>query len=90
LPDACRLGLQGLGAKKSVLIKITSVYPLTADLQQQLEQKLNALINNKINFQYHQDVELIAGLQIDIGAWVLNANLQHELIDFAELANAPE
>jgi F-type H+-transporting ATPase subunit b len=90
LPDACRLGLQGLATKKSVPIKITSAYPLTADLQQQLEQKLNALINNKINVQYHQDSALIAGLRIDIGAWVLNANLQHELIDFAELANAPE
>ncbi|MGZ8929109.1 MAG: F0F1 ATP synthase subunit delta [Methylobacter sp.] len=90
LPDACRLGLQGLGAKKPVPIKIASAYPLTADLQQQLEQKLNALINNKINFQYHQDAALIAGLRIDIGAWVLNANLQHELIDFAEFANAPE
>jgi F-type H+-transporting ATPase subunit b len=90
LPDACRLGLQGLATKKSVPIKITSAYPLTADLQQQLEQKLNALINNKINVQYHQDAALIAGLRIDIGAWVLNANLQHELIDFAEFAHAPE
>jgi len=90
LPEACRLCLQMLGTKKSVPIKITSSYPLTADLQQQLEQKLGSLINSPINFQYHQDAELIAGLRIDIGAWVLNANLQHELIGFAEIANAPE
>jgi F-type H+-transporting ATPase subunit b len=90
LPEACRLCLQMLGTKKSVPVKITSAYPLTANLQQQLEQKLGLLINSQINFQYHQDVELIAGLRIDIGAWVLNANLQHELIGFAEIANAPE
>ncbi|MFA6162326.1 MAG: F0F1 ATP synthase subunit delta [Methylobacter sp.] len=90
LPEACRLCLQMLGTKKSVPIKITSAYPLAADLQQQLEQKLGSLINSPINFQYHQDAELIAGLRIDIGAWVLNANLQHELIGFAEIANAPE
>lgn len=90
LPEACRLCLQMLGTKKSVPIKITSAYPLTANFQQQLEQKLGSLINSPINFQYHQDVELIAGLRIDIGAWVLNANLQHELIGFAEIANAPE
>jgi F-type H+-transporting ATPase subunit b len=90
LPEACRLCLQMLGTKKSVPVKITSAYPLTANLQQQLEQKLGLLINSQINFQYHQDAELIAGLRIDIGAWVLNANLQHELIGFAEIANAPE
>ena len=90
LPEACRLCLQMLGTKKSVPIKITSAYPLTIDLQQQLELKLGSLITSQINFQYHQDAELIAGLRIDIGAWVLNANLQHELIGFAEIANAPE
>jgi F-type H+-transporting ATPase subunit b len=90
LPEACRLCLQMLGTKKSVPVKITSAYPLTANLQQQLEQKLGLLINSQINFQYHQDAELIAGLRIDIGAWVLNANLQNELIGFAEIANAPE
>ena len=90
LPEACRLCLQMLGTKKSVPIKITSAYPLTTTIQQQLAQKLGSLINSPINFQYHQDAELIAGLRIDIGAWVLNANLQHELIGFTEITNAPE
>ncbi|MGZ8190136.1 MAG: F0F1 ATP synthase subunit delta [Methylococcaceae bacterium] len=90
LPEACVLCLQMLGAKKSVPIKITSAYPLTAELQLQLEQKLGSLINSQINFQYHLDATLIAGVRLDIGAWVLNANLQHELIGFAEFANEPE
>jgi len=90
LPEACRLCLQMLGTKKSVPINITSVYPLPAALRLQLEQKLDTLINSHLNFQYHQDAELIAGLRLDIGAWVLNANLQHELMGFAELANEPE
>ncbi len=87
LPDACTLCLQMLGTKKSVPIKITSAYPLTDEQRLQLEQKLGSLINSQINFQYHQDAELIAGLRMDIGAWVLSANLQHELIGFAEIAN---
>ncbi|MFZ2171431.1 MAG: F0F1 ATP synthase subunit delta [Methylococcaceae bacterium] len=90
LPEACRLCLQMLGIKKSVHIKITSAYPLTEEQCQQLEQKLGSLINSQINFQYQKDVELIAGLRMDIGAWVLNANLQHELIGFAEIANESE
>ena len=85
LPDACKLCLTMFGTKKSVPIKITSAYPLTAEMHQQLEQKLATLISSPINFQYHQDAALIAGLRMDIGAWVLNANLQHELIGFAEI-----
>jgi F-type H+-transporting ATPase subunit b len=85
LPDACKQSLTMFGTKKSVPIKIFSAYPLTAEMHQQLEQKLATLISSPINFQYHQDAALIAGLRMDIGAWVLNANLQHELIGFAEI-----
>lgn len=87
LPAACTLCLQMSGTKKSVPIKIISAYPLKDELRLQLEQKLSSLINSQINFKYHQDIELIAGIRMDIGAWVLNANLQHELIGFAEIAN---
>ncbi len=90
LPEACKLCLTTLGTKKSVPVKITSAYPLSVAMSQQLEQKLAALINSPINFQYHQDAALIAGLRMDIGAWVLNANLQHELAGFAEIANDRE
>lgn len=90
LPDACKLCLTMLGSKKSVPIKITSAYPLSDGMRQQLEQKLAALITSPINFQYLQDAALIAGLRMDIGAWVLNANLQHELIGFAEIADAAD
>ncbi|MFI3158186.1 MAG: F0F1 ATP synthase subunit delta [Methylococcaceae bacterium] len=85
LPEACKLCLTLLGTKKSVPVKITSAYPLLDEMRQQLEQKLASLINSQINFQYHQDETLIAGLRMDIGAWVLNANLQHELIGFTEI-----
>ncbi|TRX03014.1 F0F1 ATP synthase subunit delta [Candidatus Methylobacter oryzae] len=90
LPEACRQCLTAQGNKKSVAVKITSAYPLSAEMGQQLEQKLGALTGNSLNFQYHQDNALIAGLRIDIGAWVLNANLQHELTGFAEIANGQD
>jgi len=90
LPEACRLCLQTLDSKKNVAIKVSSAYPLTNEQRHQLEQRLGAQINSPITFQYHQDAALIAGLRMDIGAWVLNANLQHELAGFAEFANEPE
>ena len=90
LPEACTLCLQMLGTKKSVPIKITSAYPLTDELRQQLEQKLGSLISSPVAFQYYQDASLIAGVRIDIGAWVLHANLKHELTGFAEIAYESE
>ena len=78
------------GTKKSTAFKIASAYPLSIEMCQQLEQKLGDLFNSQINFQYHQDPALIAGLRIDIGDWVLNANLQHELTGFAEIAHERE
>ena len=87
LPTACTLCLQMLGSKKLVPIKISSAFPLTTEQKLGLEQKLATLINTQINCQYHQDTNLIAGIRLDIGAWVLNSNVQHELIGFSELAN---
>lgn len=90
LPEACRLCLQTLDSKKNVLITVSSAYPLAKEQRQQLEHCLVTQINSPITFQYHQDAALIAGLRMDIGAWVLNANLQHELAGFTEFANEPE
>lgn len=81
LPDACKLSLQNTPE-----IKITSVYPITTNLQQQLEQRFTTLISQSLSFQYQQNATLIAGLRIDIDSWVFNANLKHELSGFAELA----
>ena len=83
LPDSLML-------QQPITVQITSVYPLNDILKQQLEARFQQLINQPINLQYQQDADLIAGVRIDIGAWVLQANLQHELSAFAELSNELE
>ncbi|MGR9052353.1 MAG: F0F1 ATP synthase subunit delta [Gammaproteobacteria bacterium] len=90
LPEECKLCLQTLEATKAVAVHISSAFPLPAELKRQLEQKLGALIDRHDVFHFYQKPELIAGLRIDIGAWVLNANLQHELAGFAEIAHGAE
>jgi F-type H+-transporting ATPase subunit b len=87
LPEECRRCLQTLEAEESVSILITSAYPLPDELRRKLEQKLGMLTNRADLFHYQQDAGLIAGLRVDIGAWVLHANLQHELAGFAEIAD---
>ncbi len=87
LPEECRRCLQMLDSETPVSINITSAYPLSDALKQKLERKLGELINRLDVFHYQQDAELIAGLRMDIGDWVLHANLQHELAGFAEIAH---
>ncbi|CAG1769172.1 hypothetical protein BAC3_00101 [uncultured bacterium] len=85
LPDS--LVLQ---QSETITIQISTAYLITDDLQQQLETRFMQLISLPLVFQYQQDKTLIAGVRIDIGAWVLQANLQQELRGFAELANDVE
>lgn len=73
-----------------LLVRVVSVYPLTLGQREQLQQQLGALIATPVVFQYDQMPELIAGLRIDIGAWILDINLKYELAGFAKLAYAFE
>ncbi len=85
LPETAKLSAQMSDSKKTPVVKVASAFPLSSELTQQLEQKLLALINRPMSFQYQQDSSLIAGVRIDIGAWVLHANLANELAGFAEI-----
>ncbi len=85
-PESLSACLQYLKNKPNVSIKITSVYSIDSQLKEKLEQCFSSLIVIPVMFDYQQDAMLIAGLRIDIGAWVLQANLKHELSGFAELA----
>jgi F-type H+-transporting ATPase subunit b len=76
LPKACQQVTQS--------IQVSSVYPLNTAQRELLEQQLGKQISQATRFEYRENPELIAGLRIDIGAWVLNANLQHELLGFTE------
>jgi len=87
LPDACQQSILALDSEKILDINISSVYPLDIEQSQQLEQKFTTLIDKPLHFQYSQNPELIAGLKIDIEAWALHVNIQHELIGFSEFCD---
>ncbi|MDF1583300.1 MAG: F0F1 ATP synthase subunit delta [Methyloprofundus sp.] len=87
LPKACQAILQTTENEATLTIHVSSVYPLSESQRQQLEHKFTALIDKPLMFQYSLEPTLIAGLKIDKDAWVLHANLQHELSGFAEFAD---
>lgn len=68
-------------------IKIVSAYPLNTRQCQELEVCLHRLLSEQPSVNFGVDADLIAGLRITIGPWVIGANLQDELKTFAEMAH---
>jgi len=68
-------------------ILVTSAYPLTDDKQHQLEETLTEATGLSAPVFYEQDAKLLAGLNITIGAWVLQLNVRDELQGFTELVH---
>jgi len=81
------IALRAAAGKTADRIQVTSAYPLDNDMRQSLEHTLVSLLAVTTPFQYEQDKDLLAGLRVTMGAWVLGANLQDELKSFAELAH---
>ena len=70
------------------VITVTSAYPFAEDRRQQLEKTLTEVTGLSVPVNYEQTPDLLAGLRITIGAWVLHANVRDELKAFAEFAYA--
>jgi len=79
--------LRAAGSKAFDKIQVTSAYPLDDAARQLLEQSLGRALEVSGSFHYEQDKALLAGLRINVGAWVLRANLQDELKSFVDFAH---
>ncbi|HUU72128.1 MAG TPA: F0F1 ATP synthase subunit delta [Burkholderiales bacterium] len=69
-------------------IEVVSAFALTDDHRKRLEQALAKLAGPEIPLHFEQNKELVAGVRITVGAWILGANLRDELRGLAELADA--
>ena len=86
--DTGRLGaLRAAAGKTADGIQIVSAYPLDDAARQALERTFGSLLEKTTAFTYEQDADLLAGLRVTMGSWVLRANLRDELKSFAELAD---
>ena len=80
--------ISALGSKWGELperILVSSAYALADDKRHRLEDTLSRVTGLSIPVHYEQDAELLAGLNITIGAWVLQLNVRDELRGFTEL-----
>jgi F-type H+-transporting ATPase subunit b len=87
LPREQISALRDSNQKTPSVVVVTSAFPLPDDLRQRLQQELTTYINPDISLKFEQESELLAGLRITIGAWVLGVNLRDELEGFITLAH---
>ena len=68
-------------------VVVVSAFPLADDRRQRLVQALATVTRPDIPLRFEQNSDLLAGVLITIGTWVLGANLRDELKGFMELAH---
>lgn len=85
LPAQRQEALRAAAASMKEPITVTSAYPLDAAQRQALEQAFGQVLGEvPVRWKFHEDPQLMAGLRISIGPWMLGVNLQDELSYFVE------
>jgi F-type H+-transporting ATPase subunit b len=80
-------GLRNRIAQNPGPVTISSAFTLDEAARGRLEQALAPLLPEDAPIRFDDDPELLAGLEVQIGAWVLAANLRDELEGFGDLAH---
>lgn len=87
LPKKERDALATLGVDGQVSGQVLSAYSLSAEQQRRLGEALTKHLGKAPVLEFMIDRELIAGLRVTVGPWVLHANLHDELKTFAAIAH---
>jgi len=69
-------------------IRVTSRYVLGEEQRSSLAQALGRMAGKPVECEFEPDPELIAGLRISVGPWVLRCNVRDELNFFAQAHHA--
>ena len=82
LPDDQRSAIADAAARPEARVQIDTARPLSAEDRQRLSEALQGLFGRTLDEQVRETPELIAGLRVAVGPWVLAANLRDELAFF--------
>ncbi len=64
-------------------VQVISAFPLPDTERTMITHNLQALVRDQVAIEFREDSRLLAGLRINLGPWVLDANLGGELQFFA-------
>tara|TARA_R110002096_G_scaffold43552_4_gene117677 strand:+ start:2743 stop:3504 length:762 start_codon:yes stop_codon:yes gene_type:complete len=87
LPEESTAKLRDSWSKLPEHILIESAYPVNESQKNKLEISLSKLLGDSIPINYKQQADIVCGLRISIGAWILSTNIRDELSGFVELTN---
>ena len=68
-------------------ISIISAYLLSQTQKENLQDSMQKLFERDLHFDYKVDPEIIAGLRVNAGSYVIRANLADELTFFSDSSN---
>lgn len=67
--------------------QVRTAKPLTADQQQKLKEKLKVFAGKNIELEIKEDPEIIGGVIVRLGDWVLDSSLRGQLKKLKETIN---
>ncbi len=79
LPETRVADLRRAASEQSGPVRVTSVYPLPDETRAALVAALEKLLTQRPQVEFGEDDNLVAGLRVAVGPWVLRANVQDEL-----------
>jgi len=82
LPDATRRSLAEAAAQPGVQLQIVSARPLEKEARKRIAEAFEAVLGRRLDEEAGESPDLIAGLLVAVGPWVLAANLRDELAFF--------
>ena len=72
-----------VAATPGLQIKVQSAFALDAARRVEFERALSEMAGKSLPVEYLENSELLAGFQVNIGPWILHANLRDELKFFS-------
>lgn len=87
MPPKQKEALANLYNEEKPEVIVTSAYPLSQDQKDKIQESVQQIFSNAIDLKYKESAEVIAGLRINIGSYILRANLADELKFFSDAAN---
>jgi F-type H+-transporting ATPase subunit b len=74
----------GFGEAPDAVV-VTSAHAIGEERRREVEPAIRKLVEPETPIRFEQDPDLLAGIRIAVGAWLLGANVRDELKGFAEL-----
>jgi F-type H+-transporting ATPase subunit b len=89
LPEETREKLRVALEQPNGTLRVASAYPMDAPQRETVLRALAAVAGHGVPGTFEQQPDLIAGVRVSVGHWVLDANLADELAFFRESGREP-